>query len=162
MLRYKDLKGASNALFFCLLFSSCTSPFPQWEYEETATCQPCYRSGRVSLPPKDPLGGLEVEFVRTPSVLRAYLNIYAIQVTSDPQHPGKAEVKLVIEDLSENVYADILQGGQRLLLPADATEKIVNALLQDKSIDLSVGRYHSTVDPHNFVGLYNKLCSRRE
>jgi hypothetical protein len=72
-------------------------------------------------------------------------------------NPDKTSVYILIEEEEEEFAAYRLKGGQRLLIPEEAREKIINALLTCKQVTLRVGRYKETLSPEGFNRSFARL-----
>lgn len=152
-------KRAFSALFLFLLATSCSSSScPKWQIEETITCSPCYNSGKIFFPPPDEFSGLELELARGPDDVRMYINVFSIEISGEADDSNAAQVLVDFGGEAETFTANILQGGQRLLLPPEATERILSSLLDGDYITISVDRYKAEIPSENFPKLYNSLC----
>lgn len=141
-----------------LIFTSCASTCNQWQFEATITACPCYNSGRMTISSCDPLKNLSLELVRGSSGLRVYLNTHSLPFPCDPNHPDMTSLLLTIDGVDDCVIADRFQGGQRLLLPPQTAQKTIEKLLANKSLHITVGRYHAVIESTCFSELYKKLC----
>lgn len=103
--------------------------------------------------------GVELELDAGSSGLRMYVNVFSIEVPALPDSPTLAKVSLKICDEEYLYLAHILQGGQRLLLPDEARDTIIEALVDGFPITLSTGRYCSAIPAANFQALYDDLIS---
>lgn len=143
-------KRAILALFFFL--TSCTTVCRQWELEEDVSCCEGYTSSKMYLRPEIVFNGLEVEMIYTEKASWMYLNIRCI-----PLSTKEAEVFYTINDVSYSVKAPCLSGGQRIVMPQAAVDNITAALLENKTVQISVGRYHSEITPKEFCRHFKKM-----
>lgn len=146
------------SLFF---FFSCSKPCQEWEFGQVVTPCPCYNSGRLFLPTTDPSRGLEIEIIHASSNNETllYLGAYSLEFTGTKENPNKTLVTVTIDEQSIVVAADRLEGGQKLLMPPEATQTIINALLENRVVRLKTGRYQTEILNANFCELYYKLIS---
>lgn len=146
----------SLSIFFILI--SCSSKNQQqWQIDRTVVSNKDYNSGKLSLPAINPFCGLELELVRGSSGTRMYLNAFSLPYPSNLDDPTKTEVMLSIDQQVYVIMADRFQGGQRLLLPADAASLIITALRNDNLVDITVGRYSARIISTRFAELYAQL-----
>jgi hypothetical protein len=145
-------KGALCAPFF---FSSCSKPCPQWEFQNITSSCPHFNAGKISLYPENPGSGLELEIARTSDDLRMYLNVFSLGVC--PLAENKVPVVIIISDHRYEVLADVFQGGQRFLLPAEIYTPILEALFSDEMVTISVGRYRENIFGSGFQTAHASL-----
>lgn len=100
--------------------------------------------------------GLEVELVRNCCDERMYLNVFTSAISGSDSDLTKAKVFVVIDDIPEEVYADILKGNQRLLMPPEATARVISALQNGRKVVLATGRFEEDVRVANFSEAYAK------
>ncbi|NGX42553.1 MAG: hypothetical protein K940chlam7_00833 [Chlamydiae bacterium] len=149
------LKRVMLALFFFL--SSCSQKCTDWQYQETVTCCHYYNSGRLIHFPQNHFRGVSLEISRGHTGLRAYVNVYSLSLPKEDEDPTKTMVTISSEDGSFDVIAERLEGGQRLLLPLDATNAIIKSLLECKTVCISTGRFKSEISPYGFSKYYHQL-----
>jgi len=92
--------------------------------------------------------------------VRMYVNAYSVPFSTLESDPGQA---LMLIGVNEDIFefqADVLQGGQRLLVPDEAVSLIITSLSQNIPIKITVGRYCATIVPDNFLFLYNDFRHR--
>jgi len=152
------IKGALFAALL-LIFQSCSSSCRQWTYDEVCTNCPYYNSKRLVLYPDNQFRGLELVFLRTYSGQRAYINIFSLALPMDSNDPHKTQICISCEISSYDLYAERLEGGQRLLLSDEAAELIISNLLECKTVTISVGRYKSEIIPRGFSEAYRNFIS---
>lgn len=140
-------------LFLC----SCSKSFPEWEYGRVITSCPAYNSGRLLLRPENPFRGLELELSCGCSGLRMYVNAFSLAFPKEEGCSSKTKILISSDQESYTVFADRLEGGQRLLLPPEAAQNIIRKLLACKTIFISAGRYKSEIVPRGFSEAYHKL-----
>jgi len=108
------------------------------------------------MPPQNSYMGLEVELVRNSIDERMYLNVFTSAIVGSDEDLTKAKVFVVIDDVPEEVYASILKGNQRVLMPEESTAKIITALQQGQKVILATGRFEEEVRVLNFSEAYSK------
>lgn len=143
-------------LFFLLtpfvLISCSRNNQQEWEFDRAVALDSAHASERLSLPAINSFQGLELELVRGITSTRMYLNAFSLPFPCDLE--GKSEVSLFIEEQEYLFKAECFQGRQRLLLPQEITALIITALMNDSSIQISVGRYQATIISTRFAEFY--------
>ncbi|MEC7838403.1 MAG: hypothetical protein VX777_00015 [Chlamydiota bacterium] len=149
MTTHKKLwKGVPFTLFL-LLFSCSKSPV-MWKHSKSyGTCSE-YSSSKVHY--KDPTSTrpLEIELINTSDTSLLYINAHTLEFPAQKEHPDKSKVHITIDDEEIETSAYRLQGGQRLLLDDDSRKLIVDALNNNKSVTIKVGRYKTVLSPKGF------------
>lgn len=165
MIPYKAyMKRALVALFLPFLSISCSIDCHQWEYQKINTT--CYQFdfAKLSLSPTCEISGLELELSRTAdSYIRMYINVFTLNIPQLDEIPGKAVVTISVPILQQTyqVLADVLEGGQRLLLPEETAHFIIECLLNEYPITIQVGRYSSDIILTGFLKGYLDFQSTR-
>ena len=140
-----------------LFFTACNPTCRQWECDEAVTCSRCYDSVRLLISCDNPFNGIGVEIIGTSENLRMYLNVYAYPLL--PISPDSQEVIVTItidgNDCSCNAY--LFEGGQRLLVPPEFSEQIIEGLLDEQCVIISIGPYKAEIPHRNFAKSYSLL-----
>lgn len=105
--------------------------------------------------PCNRFNGVEAELLYSGHDIEFYLNAFTL-LFSDSENAGYTEVVIGIADQKYTYPAERLAGGQRLLLPAEAQQLIIAALIDNASVELSAGRYQAILIPDNFASIYAK------
>ena len=148
-------RRALCALF--VILSGCTPKCPQWEIEKISTPCHCFSAGKVFYPVQDTFSGIEVELDRGPSDTRMYLNIYSIPLLGSCEEESKILIAVTINEIKEVIEADLLHGNQRILVPLDIMNQIIEALLGNQYVSIAVGQYCAEIPPQNFQTAYQNL-----
>jgi len=126
--------------------------------QEIITTHLCFNGGRLLLVPNSDYSHLEIELVRNASGIRFYINLLFLQALPLAEDPSRTSLTLLFEDqVPCIVYPYLLEGGQRLLLPGDVADLLVQSLLDDRSFTLQIGRSQIVVTPTHFVEGYQRL-----
>lgn len=123
--------------------------------QEVDVVCPSYRLGKLYLPPQNSYTGLELELTRCNNDVRMYINVFSIPFTWNPCAPTTIELMVDIDGDCYSYQADCLQGGQRLLVPSEAANRIIDALVACKSVRIQAGRYSSEILCANFASLFS-------
>lgn len=140
-------KGQFFVLSFLFLLTACSSASSHWQTEVTETPSPCFNSTRLILPSSNAVKGLDVEIVQSFSGTRMYVTSCSLPFPSIPDDPDRAVVAITIDGRQEVVIAERLRGGQRLLLPPEAMQQVIDALHQNNSVHLCIGSFQTQVSP---------------
>lgn len=154
-----SIKLQKKALFsaFFLLLSSCSHPCSNWNFEETQTTCPSYQSAKIYTPAQNSFDGLEVELIATLDNAWMFLNIYSTPLSGDAATPGIIAVNIVALEESWQTSGVLFEGGQRIALNDEARDYIIEALLNNQPITITVDRYHAELSPEGFPKAYFKL-----
>ncbi len=147
------LRGRALAVLPLIFFlSSCVEPSScDWQREEYHSHFPGYSSKIISLPPANDDFGLELELASYSTESdRMYINLFSLPIPENPNRPKKVDVAIAFESSTETVEADLFSGGQRILLPPEAAQKIIDSLLEGQAVTISVDRYRGEIYPENF------------
>jgi hypothetical protein len=145
-------KGAFFALLLFLF--SCRVPCQRWQIEKVSASSRCFNSGRLYLTPQDDFSGLELEITRGESGVRMYINVFSIEIKPETLTQNTAFVEVKRNDEKQVFQAFLYQGGQRLLLPSQARDYIIDALYCNETIIITTDRYQSEITPNNFSEAY--------
>lgn len=147
-------------LTLCLIvLSSCSTPTPRkWEIQEILTKNPCFNGGRLVLGPDSDCSYLELELFRNSSGIRFYLNLLFLQAPPWEEDPARTSITILFEGQEPwVVHPYLLEGGQRLLLPGDVADFLVQALFNEQEFIIQIGRKQITVISTQFIKTYQRL-----
>lgn len=154
------IKRALLALCLIFLWSCSTPTCRQWEIQEIVTKRPCFNGGRLLLEPDSNLSTMELELVRNRSGVRFYINLLLLQAPSCKEDSTCARVEVLFENQEPwLIYPYLLEGGQRLLIPDEVAKQLIQALSDQCSFTLKIGRSQIRVIPDNFLPAYEKLMA---
>lgn len=147
------------SILFLFLFTCCSSPDKQeWELQQIKAKSSLQNSGRMLFVPLEQKVDFEIELARDFTGCRFYLNFFTVHVRSLHSSSSEAEALILFDnDDSWTIYPYLFSGGQRLLLPEDVTEYLIDTLLDGRSFSVKIGNYHLTVYPENFEKIYTEL-----
>ncbi len=84
-----------------------------------------------------------------------YLNVSSLGISTE--NPDKSvPVKIEIEGNFPTATAYKLEGKQRLLFPEETRDVIIDALLHNEQVLLTVERYKIVLKPEGFTPLFKK------
>ena len=139
-----------RCLALCLLAASCQSNPSNWEVSETNSSHLYYQAYRVSQKPDNLFRGMELEFVRTSSGTRAYLNVFSLKFSPYRSDESKSKVVIRVDQDEQTFLAHRLKGGQRLLLPENAQHLLIQSLSENKPLVIIAGRFDVVIRPGDF------------
>jgi len=140
-----------------IIFTSCCPPCHQWKLASIKGDCPSSNYIKAYLPTRNTFNGIEPELVCTNGLLQLYLNAHSLQFPCNSDNHAQTNVEVIIGDQDYCFIAERLEGGQRLLLPNEALEIIVCSLLEKNNVEITIGRYESTLIYEGFPSIYNSL-----
>jgi hypothetical protein len=143
-------------LLILTLFCSCNSIKP-WAFKEVVSNNPQFNSTLLTYQSDDELMGVGVEILKGIFGTFGYLNVHSRQIPSLPDAPSKSIVVLLIDEKKFPYNADRMEGGQKLLLPQEATAQLTSSLLNNQSVTIYLDGFKSTLEPTNFANMYKKI-----
>lgn len=140
---------------------SCSSPkLRQWEIQDISTQVPSFNAGRLLLSPDPPSSPLELEITRNCSGIRCYINLLTIEAFPCSEDPSRTRLEILFEDQEPwIIYPYLLAGQQRLLLPGEVADTLIQRLLDNFSFTIQIGDQRLFVIPDQFISVYEKLLS---
>lgn len=87
------------------------------------------------------------------------MNVCTLLLPSDPDNCGCASVQLAVGEERHSFSAVLFEGNQRVELPPEAAELVINALLSNIPVEITIGRYQETLAADNFRNLYSELTN---
>lgn len=121
--------------------------------EKAVTCDPLFHSVRLFYDSQDPFCQVELELVQSASGLRMYVDTFSRPLSNSNAFP----ITLTIDGESQIYPAELLQGGQRLLLPDIARDAVIEALLNGQCVEIAAGPYQIEILPTKFRKYFAKL-----
>lgn len=148
------LKLLSLCIFF--LLTSCSHSDP-WAFNRIDSGDPQFNSSKLTFYSKDPINGIDLEFVQTCDHLRTYLNVHSFPVPALKDDPKASKVHLLIGTDNFHFLASRHQGGQRLLLPPEMAERIIAGLREHQPIHIKVPGYSVAIEEGEFEKKFKQL-----
>jgi hypothetical protein len=146
-------KQITSTLFLTLTLISCSQPNRNWQREDVFSHDPNYASSHLSLPPDSDQDSLQVKLVQTKSGMNMYVDSIGKKLHIKPE--AKVCLEIQTENSKEIIEGDCLEGGQRIVLPEDAKQKIIEKLLNGQQVHIAIDRAKTTIIPDNFNTVYN-------
>lgn len=151
-------RHCKRAFIALLLFLTGCAPYcREWVLDSYISKNPRFASARVYLPPSSPSDHLELELCRSASGYRLYLNILLFAARPLEEDSQKTEIEISTLEKSWTAYPYILLGGQRLFIPSETADELIQLLLEGISFTIKIGRLETEISPSNFRELYIDL-----
>lgn len=151
-------KSTFSALFLIIfLASSCSPQCNQWKVAVIKANCPCTSYVKVYLPSCNTFNGLETVLVSSNGIMRLYFYAVTLLFPLFENDERFCEVILSVDGENYSFISDRLQGGQCLLLPDDARQLLIESLLENKCVEVTTGRYQTTLTDENFCNAYKNL-----
>lgn len=151
MPRFLGVQATALALLF-----SC-SQSSHWTNDQVYSEQREHRSSKLCYHSKDPVHGIDLEFVQTQEQLKVYLNVHSIPIPPHQGDPKSAAVKLKCGSEQKSLIAYRLEGGQRFLLPDNAAKMLIDSLKEGQDVSISLHGYRSTIKAEDFSKKFDRL-----
>lgn len=150
--------GACLILCFFSLGGCKTPACRQWELNVIKTRTACFNGGRLLLGPDSDYSHLELELVRTSSGIRFYIDLLLLQASPWKEDTTRTTMTIQFEEQEPwIIHPYLFKGGQRLLIPADEADFLVQSLIDGFSFTIQIGRSQISVIPNQFVECYKRL-----
>lgn len=137
-----------GSLGFLFLLSACTST-QHWKVSQHKTTPSVYWCFK----PENAFNGVSVEIIEKQCDQVAYLGVLSREIPPYDADPTKAKVTLIIDTQNLSFLAHRMQGGQRLLLPLEATKQLISALAAKKKVVVALQGFVSEL-PTDFIYPY--------
>ena len=153
-----DLLMQRICLLLCLLTASCSSKH-HWSHSQLDSGSSQFSSTRLSHTLLDTPNRLQLEVIQTQDSCKGYLYVHSRPIPPIREDSALAKVYLTIKEERSFYLVTRHAGGHRLLLPDEALDSIVNALLEGEVVEISSAGYSSTLSPKGFKQEYSKFQS---
>ena len=155
-------KKITRKRVFCTLFSfvllaSCSNTLRQWKIDSNKTSHPKFRSSRLYLKTEDNFSGLEVDLINTSQGQVVYINTFGLELKPEGYTLEKyaiINITIRINEQSLQSQGYLLEGGQRIFLSPEASQILIEALNQNKSVELIIAGLSTTIIPDQFSEHY--------
>lgn len=139
-----------------LLFLSCTKQ-NHWAFDQVHSDRKEFRSTKLTYYSRDPVHGIDLEFLNTEEHLNLYLNIHSIPVAAPKADTNNTPLRIDIQGETLRCSAYRLAGGQRFLVPDEVAQTVIKALQDRKEVSISLIGYRSVFKPEGFASQFEKL-----
>lgn len=135
-----------------ILFSHVPNLYSEWSMSYILASSKEFNSLRLHYKNPTPFEWTYSEFILGPSGIRFILNL-----TLCPLEPGPITLTAVAgENSKKELQGRLFEGGEKILLVDEEAEWLITELLEHRSIQLSVDRYKTTLQPDRFKEMWSK------
>jgi hypothetical protein len=147
--------------FLCIFFSLLISCNKQshWAFDQIHSDKAEFRSTKLTYYARDPVNGIDIEFLKSDDHLNAYLNIHSTPVKPHKEEPTSALLTINIEGEVMRCRVYRLAGGQRFLISEATVQTLVDALRNHKALSIALAGYHTVVQPGDFASKFEKFLN---
>jgi hypothetical protein len=144
-------------LFFILFISSCSKSINNpWSLEKDNVNSP-WVSARLSLASVDVFRDLSIELIQTAHNRKMHVSAYSKRFTPSDNSPLLVPLHLKINKQASTVLCQSIDGGQKLTLPEETSNLIINHLLNGDQVSLFIDQYRAELDPITFKARFKDL-----
>ncbi len=136
-----------------LLLFSCSKP-SRWTVDQIHSEKAEFSFTKLCYHTSDPINGIDVEFVHKADQIQLYLNIHSTPLAALKQDPQAIAVTIRSPEEKFSCTAYRFQGGQRFLLSAENTGKIIELLKSKQEITILLNGYRAVIRPEDFERKY--------
>jgi hypothetical protein len=149
--RDAHIKNKRCVVAFALLALLLAGCQPKgWSFCEVISDCPQFHSTQLKYSSENSFSGIEVQLIKGNFGTIGYLNVCSRELVSGE----------LFFEITGKVYpfsGVVLQGGQRLLLPANATQLLIKALLSNETVRIKLESFQTTLWPANFQRQFKKF-----
>ncbi|MGL5263598.1 MAG: hypothetical protein ACRDAI_03345 [Candidatus Rhabdochlamydia sp.] len=135
-----------KSIFLLLALFSC-SHSSNWQVEHLYSDCEEHCSNKLSYH----MSGINLEMLCIRGHLKAYLHLYPHAIKQ------ATVVELITKEVSKSFNAYCLTGGQKILLPQECLNFLLQALENDQIVKIAIGGYQSIIEPTGFQENFKKL-----
>ncbi len=129
-----------------MLLPACSS-HKEWNASQVVSRSKPFNSAQLQYTSDNELQGVGVELLKGAFGTLGYLNVSARQIPTLPEAPEMSIVVLVIEGEKFPYHANRMEGGQKLLLPSEATEKLISTLESNQAVSIHLDGFMTKLEP---------------
>ncbi len=153
---FLKLLGKRGIIFLLLFLFACESS-KSWEVSHINAGHQESNSARLSYPVTDTVNGIGVEMICAKGLINTYLEVHSQTVPPYQGNPKEALVIMKIEGKTFQGIANRHEGGQRLSLPPQLQQLLVESLQLRQPVTIMLEGYFTTLDPKEFSEQYREL-----
>lgn len=144
---YVQLLRLLLAMATATLINGCSHQ-KNWEFREVISAQ--YGSRQLFYHPESCLNGIGLELLQGPFGIVGYAEVTVCTIPPLSRNPSQAQLIVEIQQERISYESLLMEGGQRLLLPQEATDKILDSLRNHLPVTLYLKGYISHLDPADY------------
>ncbi len=142
-------------LFFAVL-CACNKQ-SHWSSDQIYSNDKESQSAKLTYISKDRIHGIDMEMIRIGERLNIYLNIHSIPSPPYNGDPKKALIKIKTTEKTFSFEAYRFEGGQKFLLPEEASRMLISALQNREAPTLILPGYRTTIEAEDFLEKFDRL-----
>lgn len=157
--RMKRVKGFF--LFVSILLAGSVGCARQnnWSYREVISHSPQFDSFQLQHLPEKDLSGIGVELLKGSFGTYCYLTVNCCQIPPFRQDPTSALLVLQINEQTYPYKTERMEGGQKVKLPDEATQKLLEALGEGNAVTVYLEGFMEEIQPRNFFKFSKKFIA---
>ena len=140
-----------------LLFIAGCNKSSHWSTNHVKTGSSAFDSSELCYRTSDPANGLDLAMIRTKDTLRFYLAVRSRSIPPYQNNPKQALVEILIDNNKYIFIAARHEGGQRLLLPEECQQLVLDSLKNNLSVTFQLSGYQAFIEPSDFETQFKKL-----
>lgn len=144
-----------KTVLLLLSLASCQTT-PSWQVSHIEA----HDSARLSYAVRDIVNEIGVEICQVRGQVTTYLEVHSQTIPPYQGNPGEALVKMKIEEKVITGVAKRHEGGQRLTLPVQLQECLMESLKSGKNVTILLKGYSTKLDAHLFQEQYQTLSQK--
>ena len=147
-----------NYWIVLLLLASCQSQ-NSWEVSHVQAGNKEYTSARLSHKIRDIVNGIGIEMICAKGKVNTYLEVHAQTIPAFQGNPKEALVIMKIENKTYQAIAPRHEGGQRVSLPPQLQQLLVESLQLNLPVTILLEGYYATLESKDFSEQFRELQS---
>jgi hypothetical protein len=151
------LCGSALLLLACAVVLSGCGKQSHWACDQIHSDKEAFCSNKLTYRSGNPARGIDLEFLKTTEHLATYLNIHSLPIAARKKDPNTTPLTIEIEGETFHYLVRRLTGGQRFLLPSEASQQIIDALQDHKEVQITLASYKTSFKPEDFPLKFEKL-----
>ena len=140
----------------CFVLACCTQT-TDWNVSYLTAGSKEFNSAKLFLPAKDPVNGMDVEFLQTKLGVRAYLQVHSHPTVPYEGNTHETWVRLKTDQDQLNGPAVRHEGGQRIFLSPPMQEFLLSSLKKGKVVVIELTGYKATVSAQGFKKEFEEM-----
>jgi len=143
------------ALLLCLLLTACSTP-TLWKVDGITTGNPSFDSTRLRYATPQSHSPLTFEMLKIGNEIEAFLTLTRSRMTQEgDSHCAKVIFTIGNESVEEMI--PLHQGGMKLRLPRETTERLIQALQNGEKVNILLDSFEQTLEPEQFSRFFTQF-----
>jgi hypothetical protein len=150
-----SLRG--REVIFLLFFLFACQQSKSWEVSHVNAGSKEGGSARLSYPVRDTVNDIGIEMICAQGLVNTYLEVHSQTVPAYQGNPKEALVIMKIEGKTFQGIASRHEGGQRISLPPQLHQLLIESLQLHQPVTIMLEGYFITLEPKEFPERYREL-----